>query len=191
MHMAMISAMGMERNQSPFFLLETGCFAPESGFSGGFEASGEGGADASSEEAVSGNCGLEEDGTRKAVLDLTESYPMLKEWVRTLTVVDRHTAVIEDTITAEREVTITYALHTLSQPRPSGEGFTVIRQGKTMEVIPEPEQFISRTISDQYDVDLNADVPAAYHVTMPQQYHVYFETASKKAHHLRVVIKVH
>ena len=137
------------------------------------------------------SCAPEEDGSRKAVLDLTESYPMLKEWVRTLTVVDRHTAVIEDMITAEREVTITYALHTLSPPRPSGEGFTVIRQRKTMEVIPEPEQFISRTISDQYDVDLNADVPAAYHVTMPQQYHVYFETASKKAHHLRVVIKVH
>jgi len=136
------------------------------------------------------SCGLEEDGTRKAVLDLTESYPMLKEWVRTLKVVDKHTAIIEDTITAENEVTLTYALHTMSMPKPSGEGFSVTRNGKIMEVIPAPGQFVSRSFSDTYDVDLNADVPEAYHVTMPQQYHVYFETEKKNVHHLKVEIKV-
>lgn len=136
------------------------------------------------------SCGIEADGSRKAVLDLTESYPMLKKWVRTLTVADEHTAVIEDAVTAENAVTVTYALHTMSEPQPCGEGFAVERGGKRMEVIPVPGQFISRSFSDTYDVDLNADVPEAYHVTMPQQYHVYFETEKKSVHHLRVVIRV-
>jgi hypothetical protein len=57
-------------------------------------------------------------------------------------------------------------------------------------VIPEPEQFISRTISDQYDVDLNADVPAAYHVTMPQQYHVTYTAEPKCAHRITVRFEV-
>ena len=136
------------------------------------------------------SCSLKDDGTKQAVLDLTESYPMLKEWVRTLTVVDKHTAVIEDTIIAENNVTVTYALHTMSPPQPSGEGFSVKRGGKVMEVCPAPGQFVTRRLSDAYDVDLNADVPPAYHVTMPQQYHVYFETSKKSVHHLRVVIRV-
>ncbi len=136
------------------------------------------------------SCGSDENGTRQAVLDLTASYPMLREWLRTLKIVDKHTAVIEDRITAEDAVTVTYALHTLSLPEPSGEGFSATRNGKRMEVLPEPGQFVSRVISDTYDVDLNTGVPKAYHVTMPQQYHVYFETEKKSVHHLRVVIKV-
>ncbi len=136
------------------------------------------------------SCGVDETGARTAVLDLTESYPMLQGWVRTLKVVDRHTAVIEDTITAENEVAVTYALHTMSPPEPCGEGFSVTRGGKVMEVIPAPGQFVARTLLDAYDVDLNADVPEAYRVTMPQQYHVYFETEKKRVHHLRVVIRV-
>ena len=136
------------------------------------------------------SCGIEADGTRKAVLDLSASYPMLKRWVRTLRVVDKHTAVIEDELAADHAVTLTYALHTLSEPQPCGEGFTVTRGGKTMQVCPAPGQFLSRTVSDAYDVDLNADVPEAYRVTMPQQYHVYFETEKKCVHTLRVMIKV-
>lgn len=136
------------------------------------------------------SCGMEDDGTGKAVLDLTESYPMLTGWVRTLRVVDEHTAVIEDEITSENEVTVTYALHTLSRPVPCGEGFMVARGGKRMEVIPAAGQFAARSITDRYEVDLNADVPEAYRVTMPQQYHVYFETEKKKVHRLRVEIKV-
>ena len=41
-------------------------------------------------------------------------------------------------------------------------------------------------IKDQYDIDLNAEVPKEYQVTMPQQYHVYY-TAEKATKH---VIKV-
>ena len=104
--------------------------------------------------------------------------------------VDKHTAVIEDEITAENAVTVTYALHTLSLPQLYGEGFTLTRGGKVMEVLPAPGCFVSRTVSDAYDVDLNADVPEAYHVTMPQQYHVYFETEKKTVHRLRVTVKV-
>ena len=138
-------------------------------------------------------CGIDENGHRTAVLDLSASYPMLTHWRRTLRLVDDHTAVIEDDLSADHPVTVTYALHTLSEPtgcRKNENGFRVTRNGCTMTVTPDVGQFISRTITDRYDVDLNEGVPEAFRVTMPQQYHVYFETAKKETHSLRVTVHI-
>ncbi len=136
------------------------------------------------------SCGIDENGHRVAVLDLSASYPMLNRWVRTVRIVDSRTAVVEDEITADHPVTVTYALHTLSEPEAWKDGFRVTRNDRTMIVTPAPEQFISRSITDRYDVDLNEGVPEAFHVTMPQQYHVYFETEKKEKHLLRVTIRI-
>ncbi len=136
------------------------------------------------------SCGIDGNGHRTAVLDLTASYPMLTRWIRTLRVIDRNTAVIEDEIAADHPVTVTYALHTLSEPEAWEDGFRVNRNGRTMTVAPDAGQFVSRTITDRYDVDLNEGEPEEYHVTMPQQYHVYFDTEKKEVHRLRVTVYI-
>ena len=136
------------------------------------------------------SCGIDQNGHRTAVLDLSASYPMLNRWSRTFYVIDGHTAVIEDEITADDPVTVTYALHTLSEPEAWENGFRVNRNGCEMTVIPDTGQFISRTITDRYDVDLNEGEPEEYHVTMPQQYHVYFDTEKKEVHRLRVTVHI-
>jgi len=136
------------------------------------------------------SCGIDENGYRTAILDLTASYPMLIRWVRTLRVTDGRTAVIEDEIAADRPVTVTYALHTLSAPEAWEDGFRIRRNGCTMTVTPDAGQFVSRTITDRCDVDLNEGEPEQYHVVMPQQYHVYFETEKKEIHRLRVTVHI-
>lgn len=136
------------------------------------------------------SCGIDENGHRTAVLDLTASYPMLDHWRRTIRLTDDRTAVIEDDLSAARPVTVTYALHTLSEPTAWQNGFRITRNDRTMTVTPDAGQFVTRTITDRYDVDLNAGVPEAFHVTMPQQYHVYFETEKKKTHILRVTVHI-
>ena len=59
------------------------------------------------------SCGIEPaSGQRIAVLDMTDSYPMLEKWVRTFRVADGHTVIIEDEIRADHPVEITYPVHT-------------------------------------------------------------------------------
>lgn len=137
------------------------------------------------------SCTIEEDGSRTALLDLSASYPMLTGWIRTLRVADQNTVVIEDDITADHPVAVTYALHTLSEPEAWEDGFRLRRNGCRMTVSPENGQFVSRTITDRYDVDLNEGVPEEFHVTMPQQYHIYFDTEKRTSHHLSVTVRVY
>jgi len=136
------------------------------------------------------SCGMDEDGSRTAVLDLSASYPMLTGWIRTLRIIDKNTAVIEDEITAGHPVAVTCAFHTLSEPEAWENGFRISRGGHTMTAVPDAGQFVSRTITDRYDVDLNEGEPVEYHVVMPQQYHVYFETDKKKNHHICMTVHV-
>lgn len=136
------------------------------------------------------SCTIDENGCRTAVLDLTASYPMLTKWVRTFRMTDGNTVIVEDIIEADHPVTVTYPLHTLSEPEAWEDGFRIDRNGCTMTVKPEKGQFVSREITDKYDVDLNEGEPEEYHVTMPQQYHVYFETEKKNVHRLRMKIKI-
>lgn len=142
-------------------------------------------------------CGMK-DGQRTAVLDMTASYPMLTKWERTFRMTDSHTVVIEDEITADQPVEITYPLHMLSKPADSTAiesdvppmTLTVNRNGRHLRVTPDEGCFVSLTLSDRFDVDLNAGEPAEFHVRMPDQYHAYYKTDKKSKHHLRVVYRV-
>lgn len=136
------------------------------------------------------SCTTAKDGSRTAVLDLSASYPMLSSWIRTLRICDQNTVIIEDSITADHPVTVTYALHTLSEPESWKNGFRLRRGSCEMTVSPAEGQFVSRTITDRYDVDLNEGVPEEFRVTMPQQYHVYFDTEKQKTHRLSVTVQV-
>ncbi len=136
------------------------------------------------------SCGTDESGARYAVLDLTPSYPMLTKWQRTLRLPDAHTVQIRDEIRANDAHVITYPLHTMSEPTADGMCVTVHRNGHTMTIKPEDGCFTALTLSDRYDVDLNEDVPPAYHVTMPEQFHIYYETEAKAEHHLCVTLNI-
>ncbi len=143
-------------------------------------------------------CGMQ-NGQRTAVLDMSASYPMLDKWVRTFRMTDSHTVVIEDEIMADHPVEITYPLHMLSKPADCTAiesdvppmTLTVNRNGRHLRVTPDEGCFVSLSLSDRFDVDLNEGEPAEFHVRMPDQYHAYYTTAKKSAHHLRVVYRVH
>ena len=132
----------------------------------------------------------DKDDVRSAVLDLSAAYPMLTGWTRTIRILDGKTAEIEDRITADRPVTVTWCLHTLSKPEQDGQRVTVSRNGVALNVVPADNCFADCTLSDTYDVDLNAGVPEAYHVTMPEQFHTYYTTEKKSEHVIRVTMHI-
>lgn len=144
------------------------------------------------------SCGINGE-QRSAVLDLSDSYPMLQTWVRTFRITDAHTVVIEDDITADHPVEITYPLHMRAKPADSTAiesdvpplSLSVMRGGKLLRVTPDDGCFVSLTLSDRFDVDLNEGEPDEYHVRMPDQYHAYYQTEKKSEHHLRVVYRVY
>lgn len=130
-----------------------------------------------------------DNGVRKAVLDLTASYPMLQKWIRTLRVESAERVVIEDEILADHPVKVTYLLHSLSPITSENDRLTVHRNGVTLQILPE-KPFEKVTLSDRYDVDLNEGQPKEYHVTMPPQFHAYLDTGKACAHHLSVAYQV-
>ncbi|MBE6658021.1 MAG: DUF4962 domain-containing protein [Ruminococcaceae bacterium] len=143
------------------------------------------------------SCGIE-NGIREASLDMTASYPMLTRWVRTFRMTDAHTVVIEDDIRADHPVEITYPLHMLSKPADCHAiesdvppmSLSVTRHGHQLLVTPDNGCFVSLSLSDRFDVALNEGEPEQYHVQMPSQYHAYYTTDKKCAHHLRVVYRI-
>ncbi len=136
------------------------------------------------------SCGIDACGARYTVLDLSPSYPMLTAWQRTIRVTDAHTVEVVDDITARAPHVITYPLHTLSRPAQDGMCVTVHRNGHNMTVTPTDGCFSALTLSDRYDVDLNDGVPEGFHVTMPEQFHIYYETEARTEHHIGVTIHI-
>ncbi|MBP3918761.1 MAG: heparinase II/III family protein [Clostridia bacterium] len=137
------------------------------------------------------SCGIDaKTQKRYAVLDMTASYPMLRTWQRTFSFTDDHTVVIEDTVLSDTAVTVTYPLHMLSEPSAFGQTITLTHGGYTMKIVPDAGCFASLLLSDRYDVDLNEGEPEAFHVTMPKQFHAYYETEQKKEHHLKVTFRI-
>lgn len=127
-----------------------------------------------------------DEGARKiAVLDLSESYPMLRVWERTLILTDG-TLVVRDRIEADHPVTVGYPLHTLSRPSrlPEG-GLSVTRGGVSLSILP-CDAFDAGEISDRFAVGLNEGEPEQYHVSMPQQYHILLHTQRAASHDLTV-----
>ena len=94
--------------------------------------------------------------------------------------------IVTDIIESDTEVSVKYPLHTLVEPKSDGEKVTVKRDNCVLTIEAVSGDLKLKAIKDEYDVDLNAEVPKEYQVTMPQQYHIYYE-AEKAAKH---VIKV-
>ena len=62
------------------------------------------------------------------------------------------------------------------------------RKGEKLEI--EAQDISLVEITDKYDTDLNDGVPKEYHVTMPQQYHIYFKSKKSKNHKIVVKYKI-
>ena len=124
---------------------------------------------------------------KTAVLDLTEAYPMLTLWRRTLTL-GADSLTVTDEIEAASPVEITWPLHTLSRPETAGDVLTISRRGKTMTVTPTAGDLHLSEVLDTFPVDLNEGVPEAYRVTMPDQFHATWKTPRREKHRITVVL---
>ena len=132
-----------------------------------------------------------DEGERKtAVLDLSAAYPSLVLWRRTL-ILEEGRLTVTDEIEGRDDVEITWPLHTLSRPRADGDAILVSRKGVAMRAEPVEGELTLGEILDRFPVDLNEGQPEAYHVTMPQQYHVFWRTERKRRHRITVVMTVH
>jgi len=126
-----------------------------------------------------------DDGVKKtARLDLSPAYPMLQKWERTITLCGK-CITVTDEIEADHDVIVTQPLHTLSAPTSDGNTVHVERGGAHLTVTPDGSLTL-RGITDQPDVPLNEGVPEKYAVTMPEQYHIYYESEKKKSHRITV-----
>jgi len=122
---------------------------------------------------------------KETQLDLSDAYAMLTRWERTIRLQNGLVTVIDE-IDADHDVTVTYPLHTLSKPLADGNDVVIERNGITLRIMPQGGDLTLTEISDRFAVDLNEGEPSAYHVTMPQQYHVTYVTEKKSSHRLMV-----
>ncbi len=134
-------------------------------------------------EAIGKIVRVEED-NKTAVLDMSTCYPDITKWQRTLHLQDDYLTV-KDVIEADKEVEITYCLHTLSPPIPDGNRIKVERKGVKMNIIPDKHLSLFE-ISDKFDVDVNDGQPKEFHVETEPQYHIYYKTNKAKTHAFEV-----
>ena len=127
--------------------------------------------------------------TLKAAVDPSQAYEQVEKWVRSFELTDNE-LVVEDRIELKEPGTISWLLHGLSEPSIHGNNISVTRNGIHLEIVPEGDALQNPSVSDTYDTPLNEGEPEQYHVTMPQQYHMKWETETKKTHHIRVHFKV-
>ena len=120
-------------------------------------------------------------------MDITAAYEgRLKKYLRTVRL-DGSEITVTDEIEAENEVSVTYPLHSLTPPRSVGnECVEISRDNAILTVSPITGAIELTEITDKYGVDLNEGEPSEYHVTMPKQYHIYYNAKKSKKHLITV-----
>lgn len=127
----------------------------------------------------------------QAELDLTAAYPMLKTWTRRFILYTRGLLVVKDHIEAEKPVTISWLLHTLSEPVLDQNGrVSLDRKGVHLDIYPISGLSGACQISDKFAVEVNEGVPEAYRVTMPQQYHLTWTTPAASFHDIEAALSI-
>ena len=122
---------------------------------------------------------------KEACLDLSEAYPMLRRWRRTFILAGKVLTILDE-VDADHPVRVTYPLHTLSRPTASGNTVTVERGTHRLTIEPLAGELGGCEITDRFAVDLNEGEPEAYHVTMPEQFHIRFTTPVRASHRIEV-----
>jgi hypothetical protein len=99
--------------------------------------------------------------------------------------------VVKDKIEANKKVAISWLLHTLSQPQADGNGLVSLeRNGINLSIKPITGLPLDCRISDKFAVDINEGVPQEYHVSMPQQYHLQWDTSPAESHDIVVAFYI-
>lgn len=116
------------------------------------------------------------------VIDCGDAYPVNVSWTRKF-VFEANKLIVTDEIKSEEEVDVTYPLHSFYPFQQDGQ-HVICKNGVTLEIEMLTE-YEDLQFTDQYDTELNEGEPPEYHVTMPKQYHLYYQF--KKAHTHKIV----
>ena len=127
--------------------------------------------------------------TKTAVLDLTAAYEGVTSYRRTLQLNSRGMT-LRDEIVCDGETTVTLPLHALVPPERIEEDVLIRRENCQMTVRVTSGELALREITDRYSVDLNADEPPQYHVRMPRQYHLYYESRRARRHAFELTFEI-
>ena len=103
---------------------------------------------------------------------------------------DSKTLIVEDTLSADNEVVLDWLLHSLSQPTVDDGVVYVKRNGITLKIEVLEGLKNKAIISDRFDTDLNEGIPETDHAVMPPQYHIKWQSNSKKEHYIKVKFSV-
>ena len=118
-------------------------------------------------------------------VDASEAYEHVTAWTRAFELTAGG-LIVTDHIELDEDGEIAWLLHSLSRPEMAGGSFVIERNGWRLTATPEAGGLTRPEISDAFDVDLNADEPEAYHVTMPPQFHMRWTTEKRRVHDIRV-----
>jgi len=127
--------------------------------------------------------------TKKTVLDLSETYPALKSWLRTFLLKDNQLTVYDE-IEGFEAVEITYLLHMMSEPIIKDNVITEIRNGKKLTVNVKKGSLGNLTLTDKFAVDVNEGEPEEFHVDLPNQYHLSYTSEKNIKHSFEVVYDI-
>jgi len=131
----------------------------------------------------------DDDGVLRGAVDPSGAYENIVAWTRSFELTEEQ-LVVTDHVELDAPRRIDYLLHSLSEPQPSANGFSIKRNGWKLDILPEDGDLSNPEMRDYFSVDLNEGEPEAYHVTMPQQYHMRWQTPVKQIHDIQVVYRV-
>ncbi len=120
-----------------------------------------------------------------AEIDPANAYPQIDCWKRHFSLTESE-LIVTDHIQLKNPGKISWLLHTLSCPEEKGEEIIVSRKGIRLSIQAAEGLLPTPQIRDQYDVPLNEGEPEAYHVSMPSQFHLVWETESRREHRIQV-----
>ena len=127
----------------------------------------------------------DEGGALRAAVEPSEAYQHVTAWTRAFELTE-HGLLVTDHIELDAPGEVTYCLHSLSRPAIEGNDMALSRNGWRLAIRPEAGTLAQPEISDHFDVALNKGEPAAYHVTMPAQFHMRWRTEKRQVHDIRV-----
>ncbi len=129
------------------------------------------------------------DGVLRGAVDPSGAYEHVQTWTRSFELTE-DTLVVTDHVELDKPRRIDYLLHSLSLPMQTSQGASIQRNGWQLDILPQEGDLKGLAISDRYAVDLNEGEPEAYHVSMPQQYHMRWQTPVRQFHDIRVIFKI-
>lgn len=129
------------------------------------------------------------DGILRGAIDPSGAYGSILAWTRSFELTENE-LIVADHVELDKPRSIDYLLHSLSRPIITDSGMQLARSGWQLDIVPETGDMASPVISDRFETDVNEGEPAAYHVSMPRQYHMRWSTPVRQTHDLRVRYRI-